>query len=93
MRKKRRNILLYIFSIAWLFEGLVLFYRKCISPLMANVCVFTPSCSNYMLIALRRFGPVKGIALGTRRLLRCQPWAKGGLDPVPNKMRDYYWLY
>ena len=48
-----------------------------------RVCRFTPSCSQYMLEALQRFG-FKGILLGSWRLLRCQPFSRGGYDPVPN---------
>ena len=48
-----------------------------------RVCRFTPSCSQYMLEALQRFG-LKGILLGSWRLLRCQPFSRGSYDPVPN---------
>lgn len=48
-----------------------------------RVCRFTPSCSQYMLEALQRFG-LKGVLLGSWRLLRCQPFSRGGYDPVPN---------
>ena len=48
-----------------------------------RVCRFTPSCSQYMLEALQRFG-LKGMLLGSWRLLRCQPFSRGGYDPVPN---------
>ena len=48
-----------------------------------RVCRFTPSCSQYMLEALQRFG-LKGILLGSWWLLRCQPFSRGGYDPVPN---------
>lgn len=48
-----------------------------------RVCRFTPSCSQYMLEALQRFG-LKGILLGSWRLLRCQQFSRGGYDPVPN---------
>ncbi|MEE9392885.1 MAG: membrane protein insertion efficiency factor YidD [Planctomycetota bacterium] len=62
-------------------------YRLTISRIMPNVCRFRPTCSEYMLDALLIHGPIKGLALGTWRLLRCQPFAKSGFDPVPCKHR------
>jgi putative membrane protein insertion efficiency factor len=59
------------------------FYRTAISPLMAPHCRFHPSCSAYAEEAIIRFGPARGMYLATRRILRCHPWAEGGLDPVP----------
>ncbi len=62
-------------------------YRAVISPLMPNVCRFTPSCSVYALQALEHHGPVKGLWLAAKRLSRCHPisWLGGssGFDPVP----------
>ena len=46
-------------------------------------CRFTPSCSNYMIEALQEHGPVRGFGLGLWRILRCNPFCKGGYDPVP----------
>ncbi len=61
------------------------FYQKFISPLFPGVCRFRPTCSQYMIEAIRIHGPVKGLYLGTRRLLRCHPWGGSGYDPVPPK--------
>jgi len=62
-------------------------YRRLISPLLPPSCRFTPTCSEYALQALHSHGPVKGLYLATRRLLRCHPisWLGGssGFDPVP----------
>lgn len=64
--------------------GLIRWYQQGISAKRPfRVCRFTPSCSQYMLEALQRFG-LKGILLGSWRLLRCQPFSRGGYDPVPN---------
>ncbi|MFR0522104.1 membrane protein insertion efficiency factor YidD [Limosilactobacillus reuteri] len=64
--------------------GLIRWYQQGISAQRSfRVCRFTPSCSQYMLEALQRFG-LKGILLGSWRLLRCQPFSRGGYDPVPN---------
>ncbi|MCE1242266.1 membrane protein insertion efficiency factor YidD [Oryzomicrobium sp.] len=63
--------------------GLVRLYQYALSPFLGPSCRFTPSCSEYMVEALRRHGAVKGLWLGTRRICRCHPWHPGGHDPVP----------
>ena len=60
-------------------------YRTAISPLMAPHCRFYPSCSAYAEEAITRFGVTRGLYLATHRILRCHPWADGGLDPVPEQ--------
>lgn len=67
--------------------GLVLLYRLAISPMLAPRCRFEPSCSAYGLDALRRFGAVRGTVLVVWRLARCQPFCRGGFDPVPQRGR------
>jgi putative membrane protein insertion efficiency factor len=66
---------------------LILFYQKIISPLITGTfgihCRFYPSCSEYTLVAVKRFGVLKGLFLGTKRFLRCNPLFDGGYDPVP----------
>ncbi len=64
---------------------LIKFYQKCISPLLPNVCRYTPSCSQYFIEALQIHGALKGSLLGIKRLLRCHPWGGSGYDPVPPK--------
>ena len=59
------------------------FYRKGISPLKPPVCRFTPTCSAYGLEAVEKYGAARGGWLLVRRLARCQPFSKGGYDPVP----------
>ena len=59
------------------------FYRKFISPHKAPSCRFTPTCSQYALEALRKYGPFKGGWLALKRILRCHPWGGSGYDPVP----------
>ena len=68
--------------------ALIKFYQKCISPLMPNVCRYTPSCSQYFIEALQVHGVVKGSFLGIRRILRCHPWGGSGYDPVPLKKQN-----
>jgi putative membrane protein insertion efficiency factor len=58
-------------------------YQRTISPLIGPRCRFHPSCSEYAAQAILRWGPVRGIYLGVRRLLRCHPWNPGGFDDVP----------
>ena len=62
---------------------LVRFYQLCISPLKPPCCRFTPTCAQYAIEALRKHGPIKGLYLTVRRLLRCHPWGGSGYDPVP----------
>ena len=63
--------------------GVVAFYRVALSPLLGRNCRYHPTCSVYMQEALRAHGPARGLWLGSRRILRCHPWASGGYDPVP----------
>ena len=58
------------------------FYRKYISPLKKPCCRFTPTCSEYALEAFEKYGALKGLYLSIKRILRCNPFCKGGYDPV-----------
>ena len=59
------------------------FYQYCISPLLPPSCKYVPTCSQYAIEALRKHGPIKGLWLAVKRILRCAPWGPGGYDPVP----------
>ena len=60
------------------------FYRRSISPHKGGpVCKYSPTCSQYAKAAIERYGALKGGRLAAWRLLRCNPWSKGGYDPVP----------
>ena len=63
--------------------ALVRFYRNCVSPLFPPCCRFTPTCSQYALESLGKHGFFKGTYLAAWRILRCNPWNRGGYDPVP----------
>jgi putative membrane protein insertion efficiency factor len=65
--------------------SLVRAYQLLLSPLLPRACRFTPSCSEYMIQAITAYGVVRGVGKGLWRLLRCQPFGKGGYDPVPPK--------
>lgn len=58
-------------------------YKRFLSPLLPSACRFHPTCSEYMREAVEVWGVRKGVWLGLKRLGRCQPFCKGGLDPVP----------
>lgn len=62
---------------------MILFYRGAISPLKPPTCRYNPTCSEYTIQALRKYGPFKGLWLGLKRILRCHPWGGHGYDPVP----------
>lgn len=66
-----------------LLVALIRFYRAFISPLTPPSCRFTPTCSQYAIEALRKHGPLRGLALAVWRILRCNPWGGSGYDPVP----------
>jgi len=69
---------------------LIRLYQWTVSPLLGPRCRFYPSCSRYALIALERFGFVRGTGLGLWRLVRCNPWNHGGYDPVPEPLRPLH---
>ena len=69
----------------YLMIGLVKLYRKFISPLKPPCCRFTPTCSEYILEAVTKRGFFIGLILTVWRVLRCNPFSKGGYDPVPEK--------
>lgn len=58
-------------------------YQYLIGPLNPPTCRFTPTCSNYTIEALTKYGVIRGVWFGIKRLLRCNPWNSGGYDPVP----------
>jgi putative membrane protein insertion efficiency factor len=62
---------------------LIKFYRKYISPMKQAKCPYCPTCSTYGLEAVEKYGAFKGGALAAWRIMRCNPFSKGGYDPVP----------
>ena len=58
-------------------------YQLLLSPLIGPSCRFTPTCSNYAIEAINKYGPIKGIWLSIKRISKCHPWGDSGHDPVP----------
>ena len=70
-------------ALTWLLLIPVYFYQRCISPFTLSACRYTPTSSEYARQALIKHGPVKGLWLAVKRILRCHPWGGSGYDPVP----------
>ncbi len=92
LRKKIRSLRRTVFKpyIKMLLMHAIVFYQKYFSKKM---CLYRPTCSQYMLEAINNHGIVIGILLGSWRLLRCNPFSKGGYDPVPENYFKVRWLY
>ena len=58
-------------------------YQICISSWLPGSCRYSPSCSQYTVIAINKYGIIRGLYLGVKRVLRCHPWGNSGYDPVP----------
>jgi len=62
--------------------GLLRAYRRAVSPLLPPACRYVPTCSEYAMEAVERYGAIRGSAMAVWRVLRCHPFTQGGLDPV-----------
>ncbi len=69
----------------WLALAPIIAWRRAISPGLPRRCKYEPSCSAYAEQAIRRFGILRGLVLAAWRLLRCNPWSRGGFDPVEDQ--------
>jgi hypothetical protein len=66
-----------------LLQGLIRIYQYALSPFLGSRCRFFPSCSEYAAEAVEKYGALKGLGLGLKRLSHCHPWNSGGFDPLP----------
>lgn len=67
----------------FIFVKIIRLYQIAISPIFPASCRFYPTCSNYSIEAISKHGVLKGLFLGTKRILKCHPFHEGGFDPVP----------
>jgi len=83
--------------IRWFFVAVlsipIKIYQWIISPALPKTCRYYPSCSEYAIQALKVHGPVKGLIMGTKRILSCHPWGGHGHDPVPPKGTPLYRVF
>ncbi|HAL13889.1 MAG TPA: membrane protein insertion efficiency factor YidD [Planctomycetaceae bacterium] len=68
-------------AVSQLMIGMVRIYQITLSPLLGNCCRFTPSCSQYFIDAVKKYGPIRGGFKGAYRIIRCNPFSTGGIDP------------
>ena len=69
--------------LTWLLLIPVYFYKNCISPFTPPSCRYVPTCSEYAVQALKKYGPFKGLYLALKRISHCHPWGGSGDDPLP----------
>jgi putative membrane protein insertion efficiency factor len=88
------------FLMRWIRRGLIVLltvpikiYQWIISPALPKTCRYHPTCSEYALDALKIHGPIKGLLMGTKRILSCHPWGGHGHDPVPPKGTSLFKIF
>lgn len=80
--------------IKWLMMGLIYLYKWLISPLLPKKCAYYPTCSTFMLESIKEFGIIEGLILGIKRIIRCNPKCRGGIDYVPYSIKgESKWIY
>lgn len=79
----KRIFQLFSKGLASVMIGLIKLYQWTLSPLIGRACRYTPTCSNYGMEAIRKYGPFKGGWLTLKRIISCNPWGGSGYDPVP----------
>ena len=68
--------------------ALIKFYKLAVSPYLPSACIYQPTCSEYTAEAIELHGVLKGVWMGTKRIVRCHPFTTGGFDPVPVSNED-----
>lgn len=82
--KQLMSIKLFVLNLfKHLFINMIKIYQRFISPFFPSSCKFSPSCSKYGIEAINKHGAIKGLVLTVKRILKCNPWSKGGYDPIP----------
>ena len=67
---------------------LIKIYQRTLSPYLGKNCRYSPSCSQYTIEAIVEYGAIKGGLMGIKRIIRCNPFSKGGYDPMPKKKKE-----
>lgn len=92
MMRNLASILMYPLKL--LFLLFVYLYKFLISPFLPHTCIYSPTCSVYAIRAIQKYGPINGSVLATKRIFKCTPKHKGGLDLVPPNIKgEDKWLF
>ena len=73
--------------VSFILRAIIITYQKVFSPLLRPSCRYSPTCSQYAIEAIGRFGFLKGGIMGFKRIIKCNPWGSYGHDPVPEKTK------
>ena len=94
IKNKLKIVNIVFFPVYILAIFILYFFKFFISPFLTKSCKFFPTCSSYMLLSIKEFGIIKGVYLGSKRLLKCNSFTKiWGYNPIPDNIKgDYKWL-
>ena len=80
-KKEEKRKIRPFFLLGWVVIGLIRFYQRFLSPLKKPSCRYYPTCSQYTLLSIKKYGVFRGLGKGMLRVMRCHPWSRGGYDP------------